>query len=62
MEQPKYHEIIPAVREIVRGIGEFVVEKIIPGEVFEEFMGSPRGASELLDSHLDAEQSDGQES
>jgi len=52
-EVPKYHEIIPTVRDIVRGIGEFVVDKIIPSEAFDEFLQG--GASQMLDDHLEAE-------
>ena len=33
METPRYHEIVQPVRDIVRGIGEFVLNKIIPEDV-----------------------------
>ena len=30
---PKYHEIVHPIKEIVRGIGEFVINKIVPEDV-----------------------------
>lgn len=54
MEKPEHlHEIVRPIRELVRGVLDFAVEKIVPTEVFDEFVqGRPRGAAELLDAHL----------
>lgn len=30
---PKYHEIVRPLKEVVRGIGEFVINKIVPEDV-----------------------------
>ena len=36
------HEIVKPIRDIVRGLGEFVVDKILPQGVFDDFLaGGP---------------------
>ncbi len=36
MEKQRHlHEIIRPIREIVRGVGEFVVSKVVPSEAVE---------------------------
>lgn len=52
-KHPKHHEIIRPIREIVRGVGEFVVDKVVPSAVVENLFSPPeRGASAMLDRHL----------
>lgn len=36
METPKYHEVLRPVREIARGIGDFVLNKIVPTDVISD--------------------------
>lgn len=36
MEHPKYHEIISPIREIVHGLGNFVLDKILPTDVISD--------------------------
>lgn len=38
------HEILRPVRDIVRGLGEFVVGKILPQGVFDDFGQNGHGA------------------
>lgn len=55
MEKPhKHHEIVRPIREIVRGVGEFVVDRVVPSAVIENLFSPPeaRGAEAMLDSHL----------
>ena len=36
MEKPhKHHEVLRPIRELVKGVGEFVVEKVVPSAVIE---------------------------
>lgn len=62
METDRHHEFIKPIRELSRSAMEWVVDKVIPQDTFDEFMGQPRGASELLDAHLYGEIADGQDS
>lgn len=56
-KQPRHHEIIRPLREIVRGVGEFVVEKVVPSAVVENLFTPPeaRGAEAMLSRELDRE-------
>lgn len=38
MEQPKIHEIVRPVREIVSHLGQWVLDKILPTEIFDDFI------------------------
>lgn len=38
MEQPRMHEIVRPVREIVSHIGQWVLDKVLPTEVFDHFV------------------------
>ena len=58
MEKPhKHHELIRPLREIVRGVGEFVVDRVVPSAVVENLFSPPeaRGAEAMLSRHLDRE-------
>jgi hypothetical protein len=36
MEKPhKHHEVLRPIRELVKGVGEFVVSKVVPSEAVE---------------------------
>jgi len=56
-KHPRHHEIIQPIREIVRSVGEFVVEKVVPCAVVENLFAPPeaRGAEAMLSRHLDSE-------
>ena len=60
-KQPKYHEIVRPIRELVRGVGEFVVDKavarVVPSAVIENLFSPPeaRGAEAMLSRHLDSD-------
>ncbi len=36
MEHPKHHEVIRPIREIVQGLGNFVLDKILPTDVISD--------------------------
>jgi hypothetical protein len=58
MEKPhKHHEILRPIREIVRNVGEFVVDKVIPTDVIDNLFSPPeaRGAEAMLRRELDRE-------
>lgn len=42
MEHPKYHEIVRPAREIVSHIGQWVLDKILPTEIFDDFVQGPQ--------------------
>ncbi len=55
MEKQRHlHEIIRPIREIVRGVGEFVVDRVVPTEVIDNLFAPPeaRGAEAMLSRHL----------
>lgn len=52
-EVPHLHEIVRPIREIVLGLGEWVVDKVIPQDVFDDF--AQGGASQMLDEALDGD-------
>lgn len=55
MEKPhRYHEIVRPVRELVRNVGEFVVDRVVPTAVIESLFTPPeaRGGGPALDRHL----------
>lgn len=54
-EVPHLHEIVRPIREIVLGLGEWVVDKVIPQDVFDDF--AQGGASQMLDEALDGQDS-----
>lgn len=42
MEAPRHHEIIAPMKEIIRGIGERVINLIVPEDVFDDILaGGP---------------------
>ena len=42
MEVPKYHEIVRPLKEIVVGLGEFVINRVVPEGTFDDFLaGGP---------------------
>ena len=53
-KQPRYHELIRPLREIVRGVGEFVVDRVVPSAVVENLFAPPeaRGAEAMLEEKL----------
>lgn len=58
MEKPhKHHEILRPIRELVRGVGEFVVDRVVPTAVIESLFAPPetRGAEAMLSRELDRE-------
>ena len=48
--KPHLHEIIRPVRELVLSAGEWIVGKVIPREVFDDFLQG--GASGMIDNEL----------
>lgn len=58
MEKPhRYHEIVRPIRELVRNVGEFVVDRVVPTAVIESLFAPPetRGAEAMLSRELDRE-------
>lgn len=58
MEKPRHlHEIVRPLREIVRNVGEFVVDRVVPTAVIENLFTPPeaRGAEAMLSRELDRE-------
>lgn len=53
-KHPKYHELIRPIRELVRGVGEFVVDRVVPSAVVENLFSPPeaRGAEAMLEKGL----------
>jgi hypothetical protein len=53
-KHPKHHEIIRPIREIVRNVGEFVVDRVVPTAVIESLFTPPEatGGGQALDRHL----------
>lgn len=56
-KQPRYHEVVRPLREIVRNVGEFVVDRVVPTAVIENLFTPPeqRGAEAMLSRELDRE-------
>lgn len=54
---PHLHEIVGPLREIVRNVGEFVVDRVVPTAVIESLFAPPetRGAEAMLSRELDKE-------
>lgn len=55
MEKPhKHHEILRPIRELVRGVGEFVVDRVVPSAVIENLFSPPEatGAEAMLEKGL----------
>lgn len=38
MERPKYHEIVQPAKELVSQLGNWVLDKILPTEIFDHFV------------------------
>lgn len=38
MEHPRHHEIVQPAKEIVSHIGQWVLDKILPTEIFDHFV------------------------
>lgn len=38
MEQPHLHEIIRPIKELARMAGERIIELVVPGDVFDDFL------------------------
>lgn len=51
---PHLHEIVRPLREIVRNVGEFVVDRVVPTAVIENLFTPPeaRGAEAMLEKGL----------
>lgn len=56
-KHPRHHELIRPLREIVRNVGEFVVDRVVPTAVIESLFAPPetRGAEAMLSRELDRE-------
>ena len=53
-KQPKHHEVIRPIRELVNSVGSFVVNKVIPSDVIDSLFSPPedRGAEAMLEREL----------
>jgi len=45
-EQPRYHEVVRPISELVQGWGRYVIDLIVPAEAVE------RGGAAMLDREL----------
>lgn len=52
MEQPKHHEIIRPIREIVHGIGNFVLDKILPVDALTDLFNGVEQESAIRTAQM----------
>ena len=53
-KQPKHHEVIRPIRELVNSVGSFVVGRLVPSDVIDSLFSPPedRGAEAMLERGL----------
>ena len=50
-KQPKHHEVIRPIRELVNSVGSFVVGRLVPSDVIDSLFSPPEntGGGPMLD-------------